>query len=176
MLEDPWAGLLHLFFLYGFLTLGIGHLEIVLEGLTAFLRAFGRQAFSYALVLPPWLNAAYHLSQDLLAAAVLVAASIAMIRRWTGVPKRLTPRSQDAENILWFILALYVTFFLLTGSTVLLKQRGGRRPVADRLPAVQLAGRRRPLGPAGRRRERAARGRRGGRTCSSSSASPRTSR
>ena len=32
VLEDPWAGLLHLCFLYGFLTLGIGHLEIVLEG------------------------------------------------------------------------------------------------------------------------------------------------
>ena len=38
VLADPWAGVLHLFFLYGFLTLGIGHLEIVLEGLTAFLR------------------------------------------------------------------------------------------------------------------------------------------
>jgi Fe-S oxidoreductase len=140
VLEDPWGGLLHLLFLYGFMTLGIGHLEIVLEGLTAFVRAFGRQAFSYALVLPPWLNAAYHLSQDLLAAAVLVAASIAMARRWSGVPRRLTPRSQDAENILWFILALYVTFFLLTGSTVLLRQRaaGDLSPVGHQ-PLSSLA-------------------------------------
>jgi Fe-S oxidoreductase len=128
VLEDPWAGLLHVFFLYGFLTLGIGHLEVVLEGMTAFLRALGREAFSYALVLPGGLNGAYHLSQDVLAAAVLIAAAIAMIRRWVGVPKRLSPRSQDAENILWFILALYVTFFLLTGSSVLLKQRAAGDP------------------------------------------------
>ena len=128
VLEDPWAGLLHLFFLYGFLTLGIGHLEVILEGLTAFLRAFGHAPFSYARVLPPWLAAAYHLSQDLLAAAVLVAASVAMVRRWVGVPRRLSPRSQGAENILWFILALYVTFFLLTGSTVLLRQRAAGDP------------------------------------------------
>jgi Fe-S oxidoreductase len=121
--EDRWAGLLHFFFLYGFLTLGIGHLEIILEGLTAFLGALGHRAFSYALVLPHGLNGAYHLSQDLLAAAVLVAALVALVRRWIGVPKRLLPRSQDAENILWFIVALYVTFFLLTGSTVLLNRQ-----------------------------------------------------
>ena len=65
--------LLHGVFLYGFLMLGIGHLEIVLEGLTAFLRAFGDRPFSYERVLPSGLNAAYHLSQDLLAAAVLAA-------------------------------------------------------------------------------------------------------
>ncbi len=123
VLEDPWAGGIHLFFIYGFLTLGIGHLEIVLEGLTAFMRSFGRQPFSYALVLPPWLLAAYHLSQDLLAALVLAAAAFAMARRWVGWPKRLQPRSQDAENILWFILGLYVTFFLLNGSGVLLRAR-----------------------------------------------------
>jgi Fe-S oxidoreductase len=123
VLEDPWAGLLHAFFLYGFLTLGIGHVEVVLEGLTAFLQAFGRQPFSYALVLPGWLNALYHLSQDLLAAAVLAAATIALVRRWTGHPPRLQPRSRDAENILWFIVFLYVTFFLLVGSSVALRQR-----------------------------------------------------
>ncbi len=140
VLEDPWAGLLHLFFLYGFLTLGIGHLEVVLEGLTAFLRAFGGEAFSYARVLPPGLSAAYHLSQDLLAAAVLLAAAIAMARRWAGRPRRLQPRSQDAENILWFILALYVTFFLLTGSTLLLRQRGAApssfQPISSLVAAV----------------------------------------
>jgi Fe-S oxidoreductase len=131
VLEDRWAGLLHLFFLYGFLILGIGHLEVVLEGLTAFLRAFGRRAFSYASVLPAPLEFVYHLSQDVLAAAVLVAASIALVRRWAGVPRRLLPRSQGAENILWFILALYVTFFALTGASVLLAGRTeGLQPTA----------------------------------------------
>ncbi len=123
VLEDPWAGGIHLFFIYGFLALGIGHLEIVLEGLTAFLRTLGQQPFSYALVLPPFLLAVYHLSQDLLAALVLGAAAFAMARRWVGWPRRLQPRSQDAENILWFIIALYVTFFVLNGSSVLLGQR-----------------------------------------------------
>src|SRR5512138_2830747 len=82
VLKDPWAGVLHLFFLYGFLTLAIGHVEVVQEGLTSFVRAFGRQPFSYAMVLPGPLLGLYHLSQDLLAAAVLVAAAIAMVRRW----------------------------------------------------------------------------------------------
>jgi Fe-S oxidoreductase len=128
VLEDPWAGLLHLTFLYGFLVLGIGHMEIVLEGLTAFLRSFGHRAFSYSLLLPPALEAAYHLSQDVLAAVVLLAAAVAMGRRWAGVPRRLVPRSQDAENILWFILALYVTFFALTGATAALRQRATADP------------------------------------------------
>jgi Fe-S oxidoreductase len=125
VLEDRAAGLLHLCFLYGFITLGIGHVEVVLEGLTAFLRVFGQQPFCYALILPGRLNGLYHLSQDVLAAAVLVAASIALARRWSGHPKRLQPRSRDAENILWFIVALYVTFFVLAGASVLLRQRAG---------------------------------------------------
>jgi Fe-S oxidoreductase len=123
VLEDQVAGLLHLTFLYGFLILCIGHFEIILEGLTAFRRAFGAEPFSYEWVLPDGLNAVYRLSQDLLAATVLLTATVALLRRWSGLVKRLVPRSQDAENILWFIVALYVTFFLLMGSTVLLQQR-----------------------------------------------------
>jgi Fe-S oxidoreductase len=122
-LEDPVAGILHVFFLYGFLILGIGHTEIVLQGLTAFRKAFGGQPFSYAQVLPASLNALYHLSQDLLAAAVLLASTIALVRRFSGRVARLMPRSQDAENILWFILALYLTFFLFVGSSVLVGQK-----------------------------------------------------
>jgi Fe-S oxidoreductase len=126
--EDPAAGLLHGVFLYGFLVLGLGHLEVVLEGLTAFLRAFGGRPFLYERVLPGWLEALYHLSQDLLAAAVLVAAALALARRLAGRPARLLPRSKDGERILWFILALYATFFVLGGATVLLKQRAAGDP------------------------------------------------
>jgi Fe-S oxidoreductase len=126
--EDPAAGLMHFVFLYGFLILGIGHMEVVLEGLTAFRRAFGGRPFSYALVLPSSLDAVYHLSQDVLAAAVLVATTIALARRFAGNPPRLVPRSKDGERILWFILALYTTFFLLVGSTVLVRQQGGAGP------------------------------------------------
>ena len=126
--EDPAAGLLHFVFLYGFLVLGLGHLEVVLEGLTAFRRAFGGRPFSYEPLLPSSLSAVYHLSQDVLAAAVLVAAAMALVRRLTGNPPRLVPRTRDGERILWFILALYATFFLLVGATVLVRQRAGADP------------------------------------------------
>jgi Fe-S oxidoreductase len=128
--EDAAAGLLHGVFLYGFLVLGLGHFEVVLEGLTSFLRAMGQRPFLYEQVLPSWLNALYHLSQDLLAAAVLVAGVIALVRRFTGNPPRLLPRSKDGERILWFIVALYASFFLLGGGTVLLKQRVAGDPSA----------------------------------------------
>jgi hypothetical protein len=91
--EDAAAGLLHGVFLYGFLILGLGHLEVVLQGLTAFRAAFGGRPFLYEHVLPSGLNALYHLSQDVLAAAVLAAGVIALVRRFTGNPARLLPRS-----------------------------------------------------------------------------------
>ena len=121
--EDASAGILHAVFLYGFFVLGIGHLEVLLEGVTSFLVAFGGRAFTYDRVLPAGLTSAYHLSQDVFAAAVLVAAAIALARRFAGRPARLLPRSADGERILWFLLALYVTFFLLAGPSLLLRQR-----------------------------------------------------
>ena len=118
--QDASAGILHAVFLYGFFVLGIGHLEVLLEGVTCFLVAFGGRAFTYDRVLPAGLTSAYHLSQDVFAAAVLVAAAIALARRFAGRPARLLPRSADGERILWFLLALYVTFFLLAGPSLLL--------------------------------------------------------
>lgn len=123
VLEDRWSGLMHVFFLYGFLILGIGHVEVVLEGATGFLRGFGGRAFQYERVLPAAGTAAYHLSQDLLAFLVVTMSGIALLRRWSGRIGRLMPRSRDAEIILWLILALYVTFFALAASSLLLRQR-----------------------------------------------------
>jgi len=121
--EDPAAGLMHAVFLFGFFVLGIGHLEVILEGLTTFLLAFGGRPFGYGRVLPGGLLSAYHLSQDLFAAGVLAAAGFALARRLAGRPSRLLPRSQDGERILWFLVALYVTFFLLSGPSLALRQR-----------------------------------------------------
>jgi hypothetical protein len=73
--EDAAAGLLHGVFLYGFLILGLGHFEVILEGLTAFLKAFDGRPSLYERVLPSGLNSLYHLSQDVLAAAVWPPAS-----------------------------------------------------------------------------------------------------
>jgi Fe-S oxidoreductase len=123
VLEDPAAGLMHAVFLFGFFVLGIGHFEVILEGVTTFLVPLGRKPFAYGSFLPDGLTAAYHLSQDLFAAAVLVAAGIALARRFAGSPPRLLPRSSDGERILWFLAALYVTFFLLSGPTLALRQQ-----------------------------------------------------
>jgi Fe-S oxidoreductase len=151
VLEDRWAGFMHIFFLYGFCVLGLGHGEVVLEGATAFLRAFGRPPLSYAS-LPlagPGLLGVYHLSQDFMAAAVIVMATVALLRRFSGRIPRLMPRSLDAETILWLILALYVTFFLLSGSTLLVAQRaaGSAGFVAWQPVSSLLAGAFRGLSP-----------------------------
>jgi Fe-S oxidoreductase len=137
--EDLAAGLLHAVFLYGFFVLGIGHLEVILEGLTSFLRTFGDRPFAYDRLLPTGLTTAYHLSQDVFAAAVLVAAGVALARRLAGRPARLLPRSADGERILWFLVALYVTFFLLAGPSLLLRQRvAGAAAFSLAQPATSL--------------------------------------
>lgn len=120
--RDPVAGVLHLFFFYGFLVLGIGHTELVLNGLTAFL---GPSALKVDTLLPPLLSHVYHLSQDFMAAAIIVISVIALARRFSGKVERLMPRSQDAENILWFIVALYATFFIYVPTRLLLDYGAG---------------------------------------------------
>ncbi len=125
LMEDPSAGLLHAIFLFGFFVLGVGHLEVILEGLTSFLVPLGRRPFAYEQMLPAGLTSAYHLSQDLFAVAVLVASAVALARRILGRPPRQLPRSADGERILWFLVALYVTFFMLAGPSLLLRQRLG---------------------------------------------------
>jgi Fe-S oxidoreductase len=122
LLKDPIAGVLHLVFLYGFLVLGAGHTELLLEGLTAFLSTLDLPVFSYSMVLPDVVNHLYHLSQDVMAALVLLMCFVALGRRWSGQVKRLMPRSTDAEIILWFIAMLYVTFFVYVPSNLVLKQ------------------------------------------------------
>ena len=59
---------------------------------------------------------------------MLVAAGFALARRFAGRPARLLPRSADGERILWFLVALYVTFFLLAGPSLLLRQRASGAP------------------------------------------------
>ena len=136
--EDRGAGLLHAVFLFGFFVLGVGHLEVMLEGLTSYRLAFGQRPFAYERVLPQGLTSAYHLSQDVFAAAVVLAAAIALARRFAGRPRRLLPRSADGERILWFLVALYLTFFLLAGPSLLLRQRLGTAAPAWTQPVSSL--------------------------------------
>jgi Fe-S oxidoreductase len=116
VLEDKKYGFMHFWYLYGFLILGIGHLELVLFGLSGFL---------YRHYLPESLIHAYEFSQDFMAFGVIIVVSIALYRRMTGKTKRLMPRSADAETILWMIGALYVSFFLFVGSETYLRMEAG---------------------------------------------------
>ncbi len=123
VLEDPVAGIMHMFFLYGFFLLGIGHMELVLTGLTALYQG----GLVYADIIGHgFLNHAYHFSQEIMAALIVPMSVAALVRRWSGKVKRLMPRSQDAENILWIILMLYITFFLFVGSYAALEMKAGR--------------------------------------------------
>src|SRR5688500_10051776 len=52
VLEDKSYGLMHMVYLYGFLILSIGHLELILFGLTKFLLHFNVSPFLYRNFLP----------------------------------------------------------------------------------------------------------------------------
>jgi Fe-S oxidoreductase len=119
-LEDRLSGTIHIIIMYTFFTLMIGHVEIVLEGFTYFLKAFGREPFLFENL--PGLHhdhpviRVFHLTQDLAAGLVFLAEGTALARRVSGVTPRLMPRSGDGETILLFGLTLYTTFFILTGT------------------------------------------------------------
>jgi Fe-S oxidoreductase len=116
VLEDKSYGIMHIFYLYGFLILGIGHIELVLYGLTKFLLIFNISPFLYRNFLPDFLVKVIDFSQDFMAFFVLLMVIIALFRRIFIPKKRLLPRSRDAENILWLIGALYFSFFMYVPS------------------------------------------------------------
>ncbi|MFH1808396.1 MAG: 4Fe-4S dicluster domain-containing protein [Pseudomonadota bacterium] len=122
LLEDEPAGVMHLFFFYGFVVLSIGHFELVIRAVT---RPFVEGGLGFHLLngMGGFGTGVYHVflfSQDLAAACIIPVSVLALARRWVGKPVRLLPRSQDAENILWFIVFLYLTFFMLNGAEVTL--------------------------------------------------------
>ena len=127
VLEDRSYGFMHFWYLYGFLILGIGHLELVLFGLTRFTQDYGYQPFLYRHV--PFFSSTfihfYEFSQDFFALGVVLVVAFALYRRINGKVARLLPRSKDAETILWLIGALYVTFFIFVGSETFLRMEHG---------------------------------------------------
>lgn len=116
LLDDRAYGWMHFVYLYGFLILGIGHLELVFFGLSKFVEPLGLHPFLYRNFLPVPLIQLYELTQDIFAGLVVLIVAIALYKRLSKTKKRLVPRSLDAELILWFIGALYVTFFLYIGT------------------------------------------------------------
>ncbi len=107
--RDSIAGPMHAAIFWGFLVLGAGTTEMLIEGVFP--------SFSYAAFLPDLLYRGYLISQEGFGALVLVAVAFALWRRLT----RRVPRLQGAEThpndpllILSWIGALMVTMFLST--------------------------------------------------------------
>jgi Fe-S oxidoreductase len=128
VLEDKSYGLMHIVYLYGFLILGIGHLELVLYGLSKFLLHFDLSPFLYRNFLPLGLARIIELSQDFMAALVVIMVAIALFRRIVIPKSRLLPRSKDAEIILWLIGLLYLTFFIYIPSETAIRMQEGELP------------------------------------------------
>ncbi len=125
--DDKSYGTMHLWYLYGFLVLGIGHMEVVLFGLTRFVEQFGQAPLLYRHIpfLPSVILKTYEFSQDFMALGVVTVVVIALYNRYSGRVSRLKPRSRDAETILWLIGMLYVTFFTFIPTETLMRMRAG---------------------------------------------------
>ena len=125
VLEDKSYGAMHLVYFYGFIILAIGHLELVLYGLTKFMVHFGKSPFLYRNFLPAPAARIFEFSQDFMAVAVVLTVAIALYRRIVIPKRRLLPRSKDAETILWLIGLLYVTFFIFVPTETAMRIEDG---------------------------------------------------
>ncbi len=125
LLDDRLYGFMHFWYLYGFLILAIGHMELVFFGLSRFLQTFDISPFLYRNFLPSSATHLYEFSQDFMAFGVVIVVSIALYKRLNGKVARLLPRSKDAEIILWFIGVLYLTFFMFVGTETMLRMNSG---------------------------------------------------
>lgn len=113
--RDSIAGPMHAAIFWGFLILGAGTTEMILEGIIPH--------FTYASFLPEWLYRFYAVNQDLWGAIVLVAVSFALFRRLTKRVQRLLgaeTHQNDPLLILSWIAALMVTMFLASAFLQLL--------------------------------------------------------
>jgi Fe-S oxidoreductase/nitrate reductase gamma subunit len=109
ILRDPVAGPMHALIFWGFMVLTAGTMEILVAGVVP--------SFSYSLLLPRPLYAAYSASQDIFAALVILAVAFALYRRIVLHPKRLEGDNlehTDALIILSMIMGLMVTLILAT--------------------------------------------------------------
>ena len=103
LFKDPVPGLMHCTIFWGFLILTVGTLEVFALGL--------QRSWSFA-----WLGPLYgplYLAQDVLAALVILAVAVAVVRRLIVRPWRLASlgshAQRDALFILGIILLLMVT-------------------------------------------------------------------
>jgi len=108
ILRDPIGGMMHALVFWGFCVLGLGTLEIMIQGLVT--------GFSYDWILPRFLYLPYVVSQELFAVFVLIPVAFLLYRRLVIKPARFSGdpvHGGDAVFILSMIAALMVSLLLL---------------------------------------------------------------
>ena len=125
--RDSVAGPMHALIFWGFLILGAGTTEMLIEGVVP--------GFGYERVLPAPLYRGYVLSQETFAAIVLAMVAMALWRRLTKRVKRLEgaeTHPNDPLLILSWIGALMVTMFLTEAFAIAAEplHLAGMRPVS----------------------------------------------
>jgi Fe-S oxidoreductase len=107
LLNEFWAGVMHVFIFWGFCVVSINTATFVAEGFV--------EGFHFPLLGPgdaP--GKAYGLAKDIFEVLVIAGLAIAFYRRLIVRPKRLT-YSFEAHLILLFILTLMLTDFVMFG-------------------------------------------------------------
>jgi len=106
ILRDPVGGMMHALVFWGFCVLGIGTLEIMIQGLYT--------PFTWDVILPRFLYLPYVVSQEIFAIFVLIPVAYLLYRRLVIKPKRFAEVSgADAVFILSMIATLMITLLLL---------------------------------------------------------------
>ena len=108
ILRDPIGGMMHALVFWGFCVLGLGTVEIMLQGLYT--------PFTWDLLLPRFLYLPYVISQELFAVFVLIPVTYLLYRRLVIRPARFRGdpvHGGDAVFILSMIAVLMLTLLLL---------------------------------------------------------------
>ena len=108
ILRDPIGGMMHALVFWGFCILGLGTLEIMIQGLYT--------PFTWHVILPRFLYLPYVVSQEIFAVFVLIPVFYLLYRRIVIRPKRFhgdPVHGGDAIFILSMIATLMVTLLLL---------------------------------------------------------------
>lgn len=106
ILREPVGGMMHALVFWGFCVLGLGTLEIMVQGLYT--------PFTWDLLLPRVLYVPYVVSQEIFAVFVLIPVAYLLYRRLIIKPKRFAEVSgADAVFILSMIATLMITLLLL---------------------------------------------------------------
>lgn len=108
ILRDPFGGLMHALVFWGFCVLGLGTLEIWIQGLYT--------PFTWGIILPRFLYVPYVFSQEIFAVFVLMPVGYLLYRRLVLKPRRFTVdtvHSGEAVLILAVIGTLMITLLLV---------------------------------------------------------------